>query len=157
MLKPKGGQLFNWIISRIPTCFIFVRSASLTLTLTCLVTLAWLNNCVGHFNHRYFFSFCLYMTMGCMYCSVSCKDMFIEAYNAVEVREINRWKNVNFLQVLEGLTFWLSKSIRSTALHVNHALLLTCGPNTLIEWGRLVHDCLGSLACLCHIFPSLMC
>ncbi|XP_038830601.1 palmitoyltransferase ZDHHC16B-like isoform X2 [Salvelinus namaycush] len=44
----------------------------------------WLNNCVGHFNHRYFFSFCLYMTMGCMYCSVSCKDMFIEAYNAVE-------------------------------------------------------------------------
>lgn len=71
------------------------------MTLTCLVTLAWLNNCVGHFNHRYFFSFCLYMTMGCMYCSVSCKDMFIEAYNAVEVRET---KNVNFLEVLGGLT-----------------------------------------------------
>ncbi|XP_062331260.1 palmitoyltransferase ZDHHC16B isoform X1 [Osmerus eperlanus] len=44
----------------------------------------WLNNCVGHFNHRYFFCFCLYMTLGCMYCSVSCKEMFIEAYNAVE-------------------------------------------------------------------------
>ncbi|MGH0145076.1 UNVERIFIED_CONTAM: hypothetical protein FKN15_028813 [Acipenser sinensis] len=46
----------------------------------------WLNNCVGHFNHRYFFSFCLFMTMGCLYCSISSRDMFIDAYNAVEVR-----------------------------------------------------------------------
>ncbi|TSL75281.1 putative palmitoyltransferase ZDHHC16 [Bagarius yarrelli] len=44
----------------------------------------WLNNCVGHFNHRYFFSFCLYMMMGCIYCSISAKDMFLEAYNAIE-------------------------------------------------------------------------
>ncbi|XP_030631151.1 palmitoyltransferase ZDHHC16B [Chanos chanos] len=44
----------------------------------------WLNNCVGHFNHRYFFSFCLYMTMGCIYCSISAKDMFFDAYNAIE-------------------------------------------------------------------------
>ncbi|KAL7857287.1 hypothetical protein SRHO_G00161860 [Serrasalmus rhombeus] len=44
----------------------------------------WLNNCVGHFNHRYFFSFCLYMTMGCIYCSISTKDMFLDAYNAIE-------------------------------------------------------------------------
>ncbi|KFZ67228.1 putative palmitoyltransferase ZDHHC16, partial [Podiceps cristatus] len=32
---------------------------------------AWLKNCVGHYNHRYFFSFCLFMTMGCIYCSIS--------------------------------------------------------------------------------------
>ncbi|XP_067224911.1 palmitoyltransferase ZDHHC16B isoform X2 [Chanodichthys erythropterus] len=44
----------------------------------------WLNNCVGHFNHRYFFSFCLYMTMGCVYCSISAKDMFLNAYDAIE-------------------------------------------------------------------------
>ncbi|KAM4624223.1 palmitoyltransferase ZDHHC16B isoform 2-T2 [Polymixia lowei] len=44
----------------------------------------WLNNCVGHFNHRYFFCFCLYMTLGCIYCSVSCREMFLDAYNAVE-------------------------------------------------------------------------
>ncbi|XP_056626843.1 palmitoyltransferase ZDHHC16B isoform X2 [Triplophysa dalaica] len=44
----------------------------------------WLNNCVGHFNHRYFFSFCMYMTMGCIYCSMSAKEMFLQAYNAVE-------------------------------------------------------------------------
>ncbi|XP_051958992.1 palmitoyltransferase ZDHHC16B isoform X1 [Xyrauchen texanus] len=44
----------------------------------------WLNNCVGHFNHRYFFSFCLYMSMGCIYCSISVKDMFLDAYNAIE-------------------------------------------------------------------------
>ncbi|KAI5102984.1 putative palmitoyltransferase ZDHHC16 isoform X1, partial [Silurus meridionalis] len=49
----------------------------------------WLNNCVGHFNHRYFFSFCLYMTMGCIYCSISAKDMFLDAYNAIEVGKKN--------------------------------------------------------------------
>uniref|UniRef100_A0A8C7YP10 Palmitoyltransferase n=1 Tax=Oryzias sinensis TaxID=183150 RepID=A0A8C7YP10_9TELE len=45
----------------------------------------WLNNCVGHFNHRYFFSFCLYMTLGCVYCSVSSRTLFLEAYSAVEL------------------------------------------------------------------------
>uniref|UniRef100_A0A8B9LGS9 Palmitoyltransferase n=1 Tax=Astyanax mexicanus TaxID=7994 RepID=A0A8B9LGS9_ASTMX len=44
----------------------------------------WLNNCVGHFNHRYFFSFCLYMTLGCLYCSVSGRTLFIDAYNAID-------------------------------------------------------------------------
>uniref|UniRef100_A0A667YF59 Palmitoyltransferase n=1 Tax=Myripristis murdjan TaxID=586833 RepID=A0A667YF59_9TELE len=44
----------------------------------------WLNNCVGHFNHRYFFSFCLFMTMGCVYCSVSGRNLFLDAYNALE-------------------------------------------------------------------------
>lgn len=46
---------------------------------------AWLNNCVGHYNHRYFFSFCLFMTMGCIYCSISGWDMFRDAYAAIEV------------------------------------------------------------------------
>lgn len=44
----------------------------------------WLNNCVGHFNHRYFFSFCLFMTIGCAYCSISGRNLFIDAYNALE-------------------------------------------------------------------------
>ncbi|KAG8435430.1 hypothetical protein GDO86_013386 [Hymenochirus boettgeri] len=44
----------------------------------------WLNNCVGHYNHRYFFSFCLFMTMGCIYCSISSRVMFKEAYAAIE-------------------------------------------------------------------------
>uniref|UniRef100_A0AAY4CCF5 Palmitoyltransferase n=1 Tax=Denticeps clupeoides TaxID=299321 RepID=A0AAY4CCF5_9TELE len=47
----------------------------------------WLNNCVGHFNHRYFFSFCLFMTLGCMYCSISGRTLFINAYHAIEVPE----------------------------------------------------------------------
>ncbi|XP_059803113.1 palmitoyltransferase ZDHHC16B-like isoform X1 [Hypanus sabinus] len=40
----------------------------------------WLNNCVGHYNHRYFFSFCLFMTLGCVYCSVSSRELFMDAY-----------------------------------------------------------------------------
>lgn len=47
---------------------------------------AWLNNCVGHFNHRYFFSFCLFLTLGCVYCSISGRNLFLDAYNALEVR-----------------------------------------------------------------------
>lgn len=47
---------------------------------------AWLNNCVGHFNHRYFFCFCLFMTLGCVYCSISGRNLFLDAYNALEVR-----------------------------------------------------------------------
>ncbi|XP_077311806.1 palmitoyltransferase ZDHHC16 isoform X3 [Lithobates pipiens] len=44
----------------------------------------WLNNCVGHYNHRYFFSFCLFMTLGCIYCSISSRVMFRDAYAAIE-------------------------------------------------------------------------
>lgn len=29
--------------------------------------LAWLNNCVGHFNHRYFFMFCIYAWCGVIF------------------------------------------------------------------------------------------
>ncbi|XP_051937244.1 palmitoyltransferase ZDHHC16A isoform X1 [Hippocampus zosterae] len=45
---------------------------------------AWLNNCVGHLNHRYFFSFCVFMTLGCIYCSLSGRIRFLAAYNALE-------------------------------------------------------------------------
>nr|XP_055032498.1 palmitoyltransferase ZDHHC16B [Misgurnus anguillicaudatus] len=97
----------------------------------------WLNNCVGHFNHRYFFSFCLYMTMGCIYCSVTTKDMFLDAYNAVENyyqtpapaythQEGMVYKSLIYLWVLTssvafalgGLTLW-------------HAVLITRGETSV--------------------------
>ncbi|XP_061611935.1 palmitoyltransferase ZDHHC16B isoform X1 [Phyllopteryx taeniolatus] len=102
----------------------------------------WLNNCVGHFNHRYFFSFCLYMTLGCIYCSVSSRDMFLEAYNAVESyyqtppppytsTETTAHKSIIFLWVLTssvavalgGLTLWhaalISQGETSVERHIN--------------------------------------
>ncbi|KAH3789105.1 hypothetical protein DPMN_167274 [Dreissena polymorpha] len=36
----------------------------------------WLNNCVGHRNHRYFFLFCLYMWMGTIYVSWVGHELF---------------------------------------------------------------------------------
>lgn len=44
----------------------------------------WLNNCIGHLNHRYFFSYCLFMTLGCVYCIISGRHLFLDAYNALE-------------------------------------------------------------------------
>uniref|UniRef100_A0A1A8RJI3 Palmitoyltransferase n=2 Tax=Nothobranchius rachovii TaxID=451742 RepID=A0A1A8RJI3_9TELE len=102
----------------------------------------WLNNCVGHFNHRYFFSFCLYMTLGCIYCSISSINMFLEAYNAVEsyfqtpppdysFSDSTTHKCIIFLWVLTssvavalgGLTLWharlINKGETSVERHIN--------------------------------------
>lgn len=36
----------------------------------------WLNNCVGHHNHRYFFLFCVYMWVGTIYVSWTGHELF---------------------------------------------------------------------------------
>ncbi|KAJ8248398.1 hypothetical protein GJAV_G00241610 [Gymnothorax javanicus] len=102
----------------------------------------WLNNCVGHFNHRYFFCFCLFMTMGCVYCSISGRNMFLEAYNAIEsyyqtpppaftFRDRMYHKSVIYMWVLTstvalalgGLTIWhavlISRGETSIERHIN--------------------------------------
>lgn len=102
----------------------------------------WLNNCVGHFNHRYFFSFCVYMTLGCIYCSISSRHLFLDAYNAIEtyyqtpppdftLRETTAHKSIIFLWVLTssvavalgGLTLWhamlISRGETSVERHIN--------------------------------------
>ncbi|KAK2876980.1 hypothetical protein Q8A67_021076 [Cirrhinus molitorella] len=97
----------------------------------------WLNNCVGHFNHRYFFSFCLFMTMGCIYCSISAKDMFLDAYNAVESsyqtpppafthQERMVHKSLIYLWVLTS-----SVSVALGALTLWHAALITRGETSV--------------------------
>ncbi|XP_019108877.2 palmitoyltransferase ZDHHC16B [Larimichthys crocea] len=102
----------------------------------------WLNNCVGHFNHRYFFSFCAYMTLGCIYCSISSRDLFLDAYGAIEryyqtpsppedLSETTSHKSILFLWVLTssvavalgGLTLWhiilISRGETSVERHIN--------------------------------------
>ncbi|XP_064173538.1 palmitoyltransferase ZDHHC16A isoform X2 [Anguilla rostrata] len=102
----------------------------------------WLNNCVGHFNHRYFFSFCLSMTLGCVYCSISGRNLFVDAYNAVEsyyqtspppytFRDKMFHKSVIYMWVLTstvalalgGLTLWhavlISRGETSIERHIN--------------------------------------
>lgn len=36
----------------------------------------WLNNCVGHYNHRFFYLFCLYMTLGTCFVALSAFKQF---------------------------------------------------------------------------------
>lgn len=41
----------------------------------------WMNNCIGHFNHRYFVSFCVFMWLGTVYVSTSSFDLFCYHFN----------------------------------------------------------------------------
>ncbi|XP_061088821.1 palmitoyltransferase ZDHHC16B isoform X2 [Conger conger] len=97
----------------------------------------WLNNCVGHFNHRYFFSFCLFMTMGCIYCSLSSRDMFLNAYSAIETyyqtppppftfKEKVFHKSIIYLWVLTS-----SVAIALGGLTLWHAILITRGETSI--------------------------
>ncbi|XP_042565529.1 palmitoyltransferase ZDHHC16A isoform X2 [Clupea harengus] len=102
----------------------------------------WLNNCVGHFNHRYFFSFCVFLTLGCVWCSISGRNLFIDAYNAMEssyqtppptftYKEKLMNKSVIYMWVLTstvavalgGLTLWhamlISRGETSIERHIN--------------------------------------
>ncbi|XP_056465043.1 palmitoyltransferase ZDHHC16A isoform X3 [Gadus chalcogrammus] len=102
----------------------------------------WLNNCVGHFNQRYFFCFCLAMSMGCMYCSISGRNLFLDAYNTLETnyqtpsppytfRDRMVHKSIIYMWVLTstvgvalgGLTVWhavlISRGETSIERHIN--------------------------------------
>jgi hypothetical protein len=46
---------------------------------------AWLNNCVGFYNHRYFFSFCVYITMAAVYVTCVTYDLFIQEFYGTRV------------------------------------------------------------------------
>ncbi|XP_059892458.1 palmitoyltransferase ZDHHC16B isoform X1 [Gadus macrocephalus] len=97
----------------------------------------WLNNCVGHLNHRYFYSFCLYMMLACIYCSVSSRHMFTEAYNAIEelfkpsppsftFRETTAHKAIVFLWVLTS-----SVAVALGALTLWHSILISRGETSV--------------------------
>ncbi|KAM8924403.1 palmitoyltransferase ZDHHC16 isoform 1-T1 [Pelodytes ibericus] len=97
----------------------------------------WLNNCVGQYNHRYFFSFCLFMTLGCIYCSVSSRLMFREAYSAIETynqtpppafsfRDRVFHKCIIYLWVLCS-----SVALALGALTLWHAMLITRGETSI--------------------------
>ncbi|XP_022086544.1 probable palmitoyltransferase ZDHHC16 [Acanthaster planci] len=40
----------------------------------------WINNCVGHYNYRYFIMFCIYMWVGTLYICVSAWPLFREEF-----------------------------------------------------------------------------
>ena len=65
----------------------------------------WLNNCVGHYNHRYFFSFCVYMWLGSTYVACAGRDVFLQHF-------IGRRKFVipAFFSPLKAAYYFLTKS-----------------------------------------------
>uniref|UniRef100_A0AAX7VAC3 Palmitoyltransferase n=1 Tax=Astatotilapia calliptera TaxID=8154 RepID=A0AAX7VAC3_ASTCA len=118
----------------------------------------WLNNCVGHFNHRYFFSFCLFMTLGCVYCSISGRNLFLDAYNALEThyqtpappytfKDKMIHKSIIYMWVLTStvgvalgaLTFWhavlISRGETSIERHINSK-----ETKRMAKWGKVYRN-----------------
>ncbi|XP_077992839.1 palmitoyltransferase ZDHHC16-like [Glandiceps talaboti] len=42
----------------------------------------WLNNCIGHYNHRYFVQFCVFTSLGTTYLAIAVWPLFYEEYFA---------------------------------------------------------------------------
>lgn len=98
---------------------------------------AWLNNCVGHYNHRYFFSFCFFMTLGCVYCSYGSWDLFREAYAAIETYHQTPPPTFSFRERVthKSLVYlWFlcsSVALALGALTVWHAVLISRGETSI--------------------------
>ncbi|XP_029376786.1 palmitoyltransferase ZDHHC16A isoform X2 [Echeneis naucrates] len=98
---------------------------------------AWLNNCVGHFNHRYFFSFCLFMTLGCVYCSISGRNLFLDAYNALETNYQTSAPPYTFKDKMihkSIIYMWVLTStvgVALGALTIWHAVLISRGETSI--------------------------
>uniref|UniRef100_A0A3B3XV26 Palmitoyltransferase n=1 Tax=Poecilia mexicana TaxID=48701 RepID=A0A3B3XV26_9TELE len=97
----------------------------------------WLNNCVGHFNHRYFFSFCLFMTLGCVYCSISGRNLFLDAYSALETNFHTPAPSYTFKDRMihkSIIYMWVLTStvgVALGALTVWHAVLISRGETSI--------------------------
>ncbi|CAF1335451.1 unnamed protein product [Adineta steineri] len=95
---------------------------------------AWLNSCVGFYNHRYFFQFCCFMAIGCMYAGT----MGFREYQIARLGE-HRFSHLDiFFQpfiVLNafGIINYITYSIFIAALIVSFLLI------TLVCWhGRMI-------------------
>ena len=82
----------------------------------------WINNCVGHFNRRYFFNFCLWTTIGCGYFSLT-------AYPYLRWAE---WPSRRIYKRFDS-AFWLCTLITLAlgALTGYHAILISKDQTTL--------------------------
>ncbi|XP_078079226.1 palmitoyltransferase ZDHHC16B isoform X2 [Mustelus asterias] len=97
----------------------------------------WLNNCVGHYNHRYFFSFCLFMTLGCVYCSVSSRELFVDAYFTINTATQTPAPTISFREKLFHkciIYLWVlcsSVALALSGLTLWHTILILCGETSI--------------------------
>ncbi|XP_028619946.1 palmitoyltransferase ZDHHC16-like isoform X3 [Grammomys surdaster] len=95
-----------------------------------------LNNCVGHYNHRYF-SFCFFMTLGCVFCSYGSWDLFQEAYAAIETYHQTPPPTFSFRERIthKSLVYlWFvcsSVALALGALTMWHAVLISRGETSI--------------------------
>nr|XP_013798842.1 PREDICTED: probable palmitoyltransferase ZDHHC16 [Apteryx mantelli mantelli] len=92
----------------------------------------------SQFNHRYFFSFCLFMTMGCIYCSISGWDMFRDAYAAIERMKLLEKER---LQVAANQTYYQTPpptfTFRQRAFHKSVVYLWVLCSSVALALGAL--------------------
>lgn len=71
----------------------------------------WINNCVGHFNHRYFISFCIFMWLGTLFVATTTWPVFYDCFHvSLKLESARNWINSLFTSNSEKHDNNLSKS-----------------------------------------------
>eukprot|EP00058_Branchiostoma_floridae_P022527 XP_002608017.1 hypothetical protein BRAFLDRAFT_213468 [Branchiostoma floridae] len=94
----------------------------------------WLNNCVGHYNHRYFFLFCVYIFVGCCYVCYSTYDVFLDHFHNSEtfVQEpVTMWERAQHNLIIYLFFLCSGAGAAVGGLSIWHARLITHGQTSI--------------------------
>lgn len=100
--------------------------------------LAWINNCVGHFNHRYFFLFCVYMCLGTIYVSLTLLPTFFDHINFI-ARDVSLpLLKCIVVNICNDSRYKISRNIRIVSRICDEYVVIT----SLLAWWRILFECI---------------
>ncbi|CAF0776288.1 unnamed protein product [Rotaria sordida] len=87
----------------------------------------WLNNCVGFYNHRYFFQFCCFMAIGCLYAGFFCyREYQISRFDEQIFRQIDSFYMPGDIFETMGVEGFIANYIFIMALVAGFLLICIC-------------------------------
>ncbi|GFS67871.1 palmitoyltransferase ZDHHC16 [Trichonephila clavipes] len=112
----------------------------------------WLNNCVGHFNHRYFFMFCAYAWIGVVFVIIFGIPVAYEHFFGNSEYNSISPVVVDFVKAISSHIFYKSFKQEQNILQES---LSSNSTNKVNEWPKtLYHSCIvyGALLCVAVLF-----